>query len=127
MGSSLDCAQAGVEIRISPARVITLSSRVITNPFNDSMPDASLPQRRGSIDHPRHRRRDFASLKGIDSLAYGLVVDGQSFALAQIFGPRFDQKRLDVTRRIRGVAKESPAHRAIAQSNGAQIIDRPHE
>src|SRR5712692_682498 len=55
-----------------------------------------------------------AEMKCLSSLFYFAILGGDSFVLPQMIGPRFSHKAFEVALRIRRVAKQVPADRAVA-------------
>src|SRR5579859_690340 len=58
---------------------------------------------------------------------YFSVREGFPFDLAQVFGPGFDNKGLQVATGLRRIAEQTPAHRPIATAESPKLSHRHHE
>src|SRR5712692_5599941 len=62
----------------------------------------------------RNLRRPGADMKGLSAPFCFPVLGGDSFVLPQMIGPRFSHKAFEIALRVRRVAKQVPADRAVA-------------
>src|SRR6266404_4062746 len=55
-----------------------------------------------------------AEMKCLSTLFYFAILGGDSFVLPQMIAPRFSHKAFEIALRVRSVAKQVPADRAVA-------------
>src|SRR5260221_14149191 len=63
-----------------------------------------------------------AEVKSLRALFDFAILGGHSFVLAQMVGPRFSHKSLDVPLGVRSVTQEVPADRAVTLSNPLHLF-----
>src|SRR6267378_5850720 len=68
-----------------------------------------------------------AEMKCLSTLFYFAILGGDSFVLPQMIAPRFSHKAFEIALRVRRVAKQGPADRAVAQTDSYHLFHRLQE